>query len=451
MNRKWQIPRRTFLRGLGTTIALPFLEAMVQPVQLLAESVGKAASTARPLRMAFIYVPNGVNMADWTPQQTGGTFELPSILQPLSDVRSDFQILSGLAQDKAFPNGDGAGDHARASATFLTGCQAKKTAGADIRVGVSVDQLAAAQIGRVTRLLSLELSCDKGQQPGACDSGYACAYQFHISWRGESTPNPAEVDPRQVFERLFGNGNRNETHESRALRDKYRKNILDFALEDANRLKANLGRNDQRKLDEYLTSVREVELRIERAGQIAAEMPDYAKPTGVPETYEEHMRLMFDLLALAFQTDTTRIATFMLAHDGSNRAYPFIGVSEGHHDLSHHEGKEEKKKKIAKINRFHATQFAYFLKKLKSIKDGQGTLLDNSMIVYGSGIGDGNRHNHDNLPVILAGGGAGTLQPGRHVKFDSKVPMTNLYLAMLERMKVKAERIGDSTGVLNGV
>jgi hypothetical protein len=448
MKRHQGIGRRTFLKGLGTCIALPVLEAMIRPSTLWAESPAATGVASRPLRMAFVYVPNGVNMTDWTPRQTGNEFALPPILEPLQEVKSNFQVLTGLAQDKAFANGDGAGDHARASATFLTGCQARKTAGADIRIGVSVDQVAAAKVGRATRLPSLELSIDKGPSAGACDSGYACAYQYHISWRGESTPNPTETDPRLVFERLFGNGDPAETAESRALRDRHRKSILDFVMEDARALQASLGKTDQRKLDEYLTSVRELEMRIERAGQVAAELPDYTKPTGVPQRYEDHVRLMFDLLALAFQTDTTRIATFMLAHDGSNRPYPVIGVSEGHHDLSHHEGKEEKKAKIARINRFHSTQFAYFLKRLNSIREGEGTLLDHSMIVYGSGIADGNSHAHDNLPVLLAGGGCGTLQPGRHLKLESKVPMTNLYLAMLDRMGAKVDRLGDSTGLL---
>jgi hypothetical protein len=433
-------------------MALPILEAMVKPLDVLGlETAVPLPQRVHPNRMAFLYVPNGMNMEDWTPKAIGTDFEFPATLQPLEELKKDFQIISGLAQDKARPNGDGAGDHARASATFLTGCQAKKTAGADIHVGVSVDQVAAAQIGRATRLPSLELSCDKGQEAGNCDSGYSCAYQFHLSWRSETTPNPVEVDPRQVFERLFGNGIRSEMASTREARDNYKKSILDFALEDANRLKARLGKTDQRKLDEYLSSVRELEMRIENAHKFAAKLPDYTKPTGVPKDYEEHMRLLMDILALAFQTDSTRIATLLLAHDGDNRPYPVIGVSEGHHDLSHHENKEEKKQKIAKINKFHTTQLAYLLKKLRSIQEGEGTLLDNCMIVYGSGIGDGNAHNHDNLPILVAGRGGGTLTPGRHWKLDQKVPMTNLYLSMLDRMGVKAEKLGDSTGKLENI
>jgi len=446
MSKPWQIPRRTFLRGIGTAIALPVLESMV-PLRALAAG---AADKAKPLpkRMAFVYVPNGANMADWTPKTVGTDFELPPILEPLKKNQKDILVLSGLAQDMGRPHGDGAGDHARASATFLTGCKARKTPGADIKVGVSVDQVAAQKIGDRTRLASLELGTDKARLAGNCDSGYSCAYSFNISWKGEATPMPPEVDPRQVFDRLFGNGNAGEMDEARIKRDRYRKSVLDFAMEDARRLKSDLGRTDQRKLDEYFTAVRELEQRIEKANSFAAELPDYDRPTGIPKSYEDHLRLQFDLLALAFQTDTTRISSFIMAHDGSNRQYPFIGVRDGHHDLSHHGGDEEKKGKIAKINRFHATQFAYFIDKLKSIKEGEGSLLDNCMIVYGSGLGDGNRHNHDNLPVLLAGRGGGTIQSGRHIQFERETPMTNLFLTMLDRVGAPTERLGDSTGLL---
>lgn len=445
MNHNSQIPRRTFLKGVGTAMALPLLEAMT-PSKLLA-----AAPPRHPLRMAFIYVPNGMNMADWTPGAEGTDFELPSILQPLKPHQADLQVLSGLAHRKADPNGDGAGDHARASASFLTGMQARKTAAVDIRAGVSVDQVAAAKIGNHTRLPSLELSCDKGQQAGACDSGYSCAYQFNLAWKSATTPLPPEVNPRVVFERLFSNGIGVESQENRAARQAKHKSILDFVLEDARQLKARLGATDRRKLDEYMTAVREIEQRVERTERFGAATTDYAKPAGIPGDYEQHVRLMFDLLALAFQTDTTRISTFILAHDGSNRSYPFIGVSDGHHDLSHHGGNLEKKKKIAAINQFHVRQLACFLDRLKSIKEGEGTLLDNSMIVYGSGISDGNAHNHNDLPVLLAGRGGGTLKTGRHVRYAQDTPMTNLYLAMLERMGVETERLGDSTGKLQNL
>lgn len=426
-------------------MSLPLFES-------LAYSAATSATAKGPnLRMAYVYVPNGVNMADWRPASFGTDYELPRILEPLNAVKKDFQILTGLAHQKAAPNGDGPGDHARASATFLTGAQARKTAAVDIRAGVSVDQIAAGKVGRETRLPSLELSCDKGQQAGSCDSGYSCAYQFNLAWKTETTPLPPEVDPRLVFERLFTNGVAGESAENRARRVQQQRSILDFVLEDARSLKNQLGKTDQRKLDEYLNSVREVERRIEQAEKFAAASPDYAKPTEIPKEYENHIKVMFDLLALAFQTDTTRVATFIMAHDGSNRSYPFIGVGDGHHDLSHHGGNKEKKEKIAKINRFHAEQFSYFLKRLKETPDGDGNLLDNSMIVYGSGISDGDAHNHNDLPVLLAGKGCGTLQPGRHVQFESDTPMTNLYLAMLDRMGVKQDRFGDSTGVLKNI
>ena len=449
MNNTWQLPRRSFLKGLGTAVALPLLEAMLPGASLAAAAVGPAVQV--PRRMAFIYVPNGANMSDWTPKSVGTEFELPPILQPLRPHQGHLQVLSGLAHDKARPNGDGAGDHARASATFLTGCQARKTNGADIRVGISVDQLAAEKLGKQTRFASLELGCDRGQQVGNCDSGYSCAYSFNIAWKTPSTPVPAEVNPRLVFDRLFTAGGKGDLDENHARRERYHKSILDFALEDANRLKANLGATDRRKLDEYLTAVREIEQRIEMAEKYAAALPDYQRPKGVPKDYEQHIRLMYDLLALSFQTDTTRISTFIMAHDGSNRSYKFIDVPEGHHDLSHHGGNEEKKQKIARINRFHMTQFAYFLEKLKSIKEGDSTLLDNCMVVYGSGIGDGNQHNHDDLPVLLAGKGGGTLTPGRHVRFPRNTPMANLYLSMLDRMGVPADKLGDSTGLLQNI
>ncbi len=446
MTTNWQLPRRTFLKGLGTAIALPMLEAMAPGISTLARGAEPAVGV--PKRMGFVYIPNGANMADWTPATVGTDFELPATLQPLRPVQSDLLVLSGLAHDKARANGDGAGDHARASATFLTGCQARKTQGADIRVGVSVDQLAAARIGKQTRFASLELGCDRGKQVGNCDSGYSCAYSFNISWKSESTPMPPEVDPRQVFDRLFGAGSRTEMLQNRALREQYQKSVLDFVLEDAKRLKSNLGYTDRRKLDEYMTAVRELEQRIEQAQKFASVLPEFNKPTGIPKDYEQHVRLMYDLLVLAFQTDSTRIGTFIMAHDGSNRAYPFIGVSDGHHDLSHHGNDEAKKQKIAKINQFHISQFSYFLQKLKSVKEGDGTLLDNCMIIYGSGIGDGNRHNHDELPVLLAGKGGGTIRTGRHIRYSKDTPMTDLYLSMMERAEVPIQRIGDSSGPL---
>ncbi len=440
------IHRRTFLRGLGTAVALPFLSSA--PVVRAAAAAGAVAGKP-PLRMAFVYVPNGANMADWTPKEVGASFELPRILQPLSEVREQVSVLSGLAHDKAFANGDGAGDHARASATFLTATQARKTQGADIRVGVSVDQFAAQKIGNNTLFPSLELGTDRGQLSGQCDSGYSCAYSFNISWRSPSSPMPPEVDPKLAFERLFVQGDPDETAEMLAKKNRRRASILDFVLDDARQLHSKLGRNDQRKLDEYMTAVRDVERRIEMADKVGIELPDHTRPQGVPAAYGEHVKLMFDIMTLAFRTDSTRIGTFIMAHDGSNRPYANIGVSDGHHDLSHHENNPAKKEKIAKINTFHMELFAAWLKQMRETKESDGSsLLDNSMIVYGSAIEDGNSHAHNNLPVLLAGRGGGTIAPGRHIRFDKNTPMANLFLSMMDRMGVQAERFGDSTGRL---
>lgn len=438
-----QVPRRTFLRGLGTLMALPHLES------LAAGSAAPATGAeGAPLRMAFVYVPNGADMARWTPGATGSGFELPPTLQPLADVRSDLLVLSGLAHDKARANGDGAGDHARASATFLTAAQARKTQGTDIRVGVSVDQVAAQKAGLATPFASLELGTDKSQLSGNCDSGYSCAYSYNIAWRSESSPLPPEVDPKLAFERLFSTGRPGETAEARARRERTRKSVIDFVRDDAARLRGRLGRTDQRKLDEYLSAVRDLERRIEMTGKIATLSPEDSRPVGTPQSYREHVRLMFDIMTLAFRTDTTRIGTFVMAHDGSNKPYPEIGVREGHHDLSHHENKAEKKDKIARINLMHVELFAAWLKQLKSVREGEGTLLDNCMIVYGSGIADGNAHAHHDLPVLLAGRGGGTVATGRHVRFAKDTPMANLFLSMLDRIGAPLERFGDSTGRL---
>jgi hypothetical protein len=447
MSKARRLSRRTVLRGLGTAIALPWLEAM-------APEAGAAASVGRPapLRMAFLYVPNGVHMADWTPSKTGSDFQLPHILEPLAPVKDDLLVLTGLAQRNAEALGDGGGDHARSLATFLTGCHPKKTDGANIRAGISVDQVAALKVGQQTRFASLELGCDRGAQSGNCDSGYSCAYSSNISWRSETTPMAKEVNPRLVFDRLFASQVAGENAAARAKRALYKRSILDFVAEDAGTLKSRLGVSDRRKVEEYLTGVRELEVRMARAEESpAGNLRDTPKPQGVPKDYEEHIRLMYDLMVLAFQGDVTRIATFMYANEGSSKSYHFIGVPEGHHDLSHHGGDPKKHEKIKKINRFHITQFAYFLQKLKAIKEGDATLLDRSMIVYGSGISDGDRHNHDDLPVLLAGKGSGTIHTGRHVKLDKSTPLNNLYLAMLDRVGAPIDRLGDSTGRLEGL
>lgn len=439
--------RRGFLKSAGALVTLPALESFG-----FKAFAATSKEPVAPMRMAFLYIPNGVNQASWAVKGEGKAYELSKTLQPLADYRNDFSIISNLAHDKAAANGDGGGDHARATATFLTGCQAKKTAGSDIQIAQSVDQIAASKLGHLTRLSSLELSTDGERSSGKCDSGYSCAYQFNLSWKTESMPMAPEMDPRLVFERLFGMGAAAGSSQEAARRVKYKKSILDFVMSDAKSLQQKLSTNDNRKLDEYFASIRDIELRIEKADKMKSNLPAGVKvPEGVPDNTQEHIRLMFDLLLLAFQTDSTRIATYMLAHDGSNRSFPEIGVPDSHHGISHHQNNPEKLAKIAKIDLFYMEQFAYFMKRMKDTKENGKSLLDTSMIVYGGGIGDGDRHNHDRLPIILAGGGNGMITPGQHLNLPGKVPMTNLYLAMLERMGVKAENIGDSTGILTGI
>ena len=440
-----RISRRTMLKGLGTAMALPWMEAMA-PVT---SAFGAPAAVA-PKRLAFIYTPNGMNMADWTPKQEGTSFELPEILSAFQDFRDDMFVMSGLTLDKARANGDGAGDHARALAAFLTCAQPRKTHGADIKVGISVDQVAAQHVGKHTKFASLELGCDAGAQAGNCDSGYSCAYSGNIAWRTESSPVAKEINPKSVFERLFGDSAQPAKAVAQSRERSFRTSVLDLVLEDANRLQKKLGFADRRKLDEYLNSVREIEERLRRTQFTATVqgIDGVTVPKGIPKSYSEHIELMSDMLALALQTDTTRIATFVHANEGSGRSYPFIDVPEGHHDLSHHGNDEGKKQKIKKINLFHAQRVASLLGKLKKVKEGDGTLLDNTMLVFGSGIGDGNAHNHDDLPVVLFGKGGGTISTGRHVRYDKETPIANLYLALLDRIGVPAETLGDSTGKL---
>lgn len=438
-----KISRRTLLRGAGTLMALPLLEAMM-PLSALAQSQKK-----KVVRMAFMFVPNGIHMPAWTPA-TEGAFELPQTLTPLKNVKDSISVLTGLTQHNAFALGDGGGDHARSSAAWLTGCHPRKTDGADIKAGISADQLAAQRIGNNTRFPSLELGCERGAQAGNCDSGYSCAYSSSIAWRSENTPVAHEVDPRAVFERLFGGSEPGETADARKRREYYRKSVLDFVLEDAKSLQSKLGVRDQGKLDEYFTGVREIERRLDLADKanLTGRLAGADRPAGVPADFGEHIRLLADMMLLAFQTDMTRIATFMIANDGSNRGYASIGVPEGHHDCSHHGRDPVKQEKVQKINTFHITQLAYLLEKMQAIKEDDGTLLDNTMLVYGAGISDGDRHNHDDLPILLAGKGGGTIKSGRHVTYQNGTPMTNLLLSMLDRMGVHAETLGDSSGKL---
>lgn len=442
------IDRRTFLRGMGAMVALPTLERFM-PVTALA-----ASAPANPVRMAFLFVPNGVNMDLWTPHADGALVgALPETLQPLEAVRSQLNVLTGLAQHNAFALGDGPGDHARSTACWLTGVHPKKTNGSDIHNGPSVDQVAAMRLGNQTRFASLEIGCERSGLAGDCDSGYSCAYSSNIAWKNPTQPLAKEVNPRLVFERLFGNGDAEEQGESLGRRRLLKQSILDFVSEDASRLKSSLGGRDVRKLDEYFTAVREIEQRLERfeTAQAARLAAGLKEPAGVPSTYGEHIRLMGDMMVLAFQADLTRVCTFMFANDGSNRSYGEAGVPEGHHDVSHHGNDPIKLEKKAKIDRFHVEQLAYVLNKMKSIKEGNGTMLDNTMVVYGAGISDGNRHNHDDLPLLIAGGAGGRLKGGRHMTFAPNTPLTNLFLSMLDSMGIPAETLGDSTGRLQGV
>jgi hypothetical protein len=442
-----RLSRRAVLRGMGVALGLPALDAM----RLFAKDGADDRSARPPLRMAFAFVPNGVNTKMWFPKEVGADWAITPSLEPLTPFKKDLQVLTGLAQTRARANGDGAGDHARSAATFLTGRQARKTDGKDIRAGVSADQVAAEKLAGQTRLASLEIGCDRGAMAGNCDSGYSCAYSSTISWKAEAMPLPKEVNPRQIFGRLFGDPGALAVERDRARQALYRRSVLDLVRDDAAGLSKELGTSDRRKVDEYLESVRSIEKQIQ-----ASERKDQAKlpadvevpADGVPSDFPTYMRLLSDLLVLAFQTDATRIATYVFANEGSNRTFPWIDVREGHHSLSHHGGNPDKLAQIAKIDRFYVEMFAHLIGKLKAVKEGDGTLLDHSMIVYGAAIGDGNRHNHDELPLILAGGGGGTLTPGRHVKYPFETPMCNLFLSMMDRMGVKEERFGDSTGRL---
>ena len=450
MSKARGISRRTVLRGLGTSLALPFLEAMT-PAVAAAESV--AGGSAAPVRMAFCFVPNGVNLKNWGPERSGSDYELPWSLQPLSALRDDLLVLTGLTHDKGRANGDGAGDHARSASVFLTGAQPVKTHGSGIRVGMSVDQAAARQLGGLTKFSSLEFGCDGGRNSGNCDSGYSCAYSNNISWASETSPNSKEVDPRRAFDRLFGNGKEREVAENKARRLRRRLSILDFVLEDARRLNARLGSRDRGKVDEYLTGMRDLEKRLSRV-QSASSASEVEEPAGLPETpgrrmaFKQHVNLMTDLMVLAFQGDLTRVSTLMFARAGSNRSYREVSVPDGHHGLSHHQGRESNLEKIRRIDRFHVEQFAYFIEKLKGVKEGDGTLLDNCMVLYGSGISDGNRHNNENLPLLLAGRGGGSIDPGRHIIYERETPACNLFVSMLERTGASVDSFGDSTGDL---
>jgi hypothetical protein len=444
--------RRRFLRGLGVCVALPAFESLglARPLVAAAEAKNLAATaTGTPLRTAFVYFPNGAIPKAWWPTGAGADFQLKNTLKPLEPYKSSIQVLGGLNHRTADGGPDGAGDHARGNGTFLTGVRLKKSA-TDLRAGVSIDQLIARRIGQLTRFPSLELATDAIHKSGACDSGYACAYQYNLSWSSPTTPMTPETNPRLAFERLFGSGAPGERHANLERRRHEQRSVLDFVLGEARSMQRRLQSGDKDKLDQYLTGVRELETRIEKVERLGeASDPAVDTPVGIPTDYAEYIQFMFDVLVLAFQTDSTRVATLMLAHDGSNRSFDHIGIVEGHHDLTHHRNNPEWIGKVADIDQWYVKQFATFLGKLEKHKDVDGTsLLYNSMIVYGSGNADGNRHSHDNLPLLLAGGGGGTLSPGRYVKHGSK-PTTNLFLSMADRLGIDGlDRFGDSTAPL---
>jgi len=437
------LSRRGFFRGFGACIALPTLQSMYPSIALAAK-----ATKAAPTRMAFLYVPNGTIPGAWWPAGDAGTsFELSSTLAPLAKVRNQVQVISGLADESAEAGPDGAGDHARAGGTFLTGVRVKKTAGSDIHAGVSIDQVVANQIGHLTRFSSLELTCDAVRKAGDCDSGYACAYVYNLAWRSAMQPLSPEHNPRFVFERLFGAGAPHERVANLKRRQQEQHSILDYVMQDANKLDARLDGRDRAKLDQYLTSVREIEQRIENSERLAVKNPSVDAPAGVPASYQEHIALMFDMLLLAFQTDSTRVATLLIAREGSNRSFDEIGIAEGHHNLTHHQNKPEIIEKVRQIDHWYVQRLATFLEKMDATKEFDGqSLLHHSMILYGSGNADGNRHTHANLPVVVAGSGGGKLKTGRYVKAES-TPITNLYLSMADSMGAQGiEKHGDSTG-----
>ena len=437
------LSRRTLLRGLGTAVALPLLDSMVPAF------AAPSAASAYPNRLFFTYIPIGAIMDEWFP--TGGEtdFEFKRILKPLTPFKDDLLILGNLDHNTGYALGDGGGDHARAGACYLTGVHPKKTSGADIHAGVSVDQIIAQQKGSATKFASIELGCEDSRTVGACDSGYSCAYQNSVSWRTPNSPMPPETNPRVVFERMFGTEDLSLPADVRARKAAARKSILDFVSEDTKRLETDLGPADRHKIDEYLYAVREIEKRIENAEHEQHQfVPSVDKPVGVPVLFADYLKLMFDLQFLAIQADLTRTATFMVGREGSQRTYDEIGIPEPHHPLTHHRGNKESIEKVTQINTFHARQFAYFLAKMKATKEGDGSLLDHSMIVYGSGIADGSEHSHVNLPIIIAGKGNGALKTGRNLKYAAGTPTTNLWLTLLDRMDVHPESVGDSTGRL---
>ncbi len=436
-----RLNRRTLLRGTGLALGLPLLEAMTP----LARSAFAAPENAvPPNRMACIFFPNGVIVPEWKPTGSEQDWKLSKSLAPLEPLKHKINVIANLAHENGRSNGDGAGDHARCGSTFLTAARPTKTS-SNIKLGISMDQVAASQLVGKTRLPSIELGLNGSRNAGSCDSGYSCAYSSNISWRNETQPMPKETSPRMAFERMFGLGDSSE----RRQRDLVRQSILDVVRADASALMKTVGRTDRRKLDEYFTSVREIEKRIEATEQQdRAALPDIEIPYGRIEAFREHARLMYDLMVIGFQTDTTRVATLMLDTAGGSRAYSEIGIKEGHHQLSHHRNREDQVDKLRRIDHYLVEQFAYFLQKLDATPEAGGSLLDHSLVLYGSGISDGNRHSHGDLPIVLAGGASGKVPTGRFIQCADERPMANLFLSMLDCMGTSVESIGDSSGRL---
>jgi hypothetical protein len=426
---------------MGAAVGLPFLDAMTPAFG--------ATSKERPIRMAFVYVPNGIDMRHWNPAYEGTLTELPRILKPLEPFKKDILLLGNLTHNNGRALLDGPGDHGRCCGAYLTGVQPRKSA-VDIKCGVSCDQIVANHIGSKTRFPSLEVGMEDSRQAGDCDSGYSCAYTNNLAWRSETQPLPPILNPRGMFERLFGESFLSP--EARARQNRYRRSILDFVTEDTHRLQGNLGPTDRRKLDEYLGSIRDIELQIEKAEKDTTQInPGMEKPFGIPADFAEHFKLMTDMITVAFRADLTRVVTFLVTREGSSRAYREIGIPDGHHPLTHHKNDPAMLEKVAQINSYHVLQFAAWIEKLKAAQEEGGSLLDNSMIVYGAGLSDGNRHTHEDLPTLIAGSAGGFFKTGRRIVYRKETPMSNMFITMMDRMGVKVEHFGDSTGRIDGL